>query len=327
VKRNKLTCWVIYDAKKIGTGNQCLGLASALGFASPKTIEISAHWPWRYLSSKLWLSPLKAVTIQDGATLTPPWPDVIIAAGRASAAPTAEIRRLSQYKTFVIQLQNPSLKPELFNIVVAPAHDRLKGKNVIVTKGALHQLKEENICQAVKNFEEQLSSLTRPFVAVLIGGTNKRYKLTPAVIASMAEQLKEMVKTYKVGLAITPSRRTESENYKALQFHFKDFPVYIWDRQSENPYLAMLALAQTIIVTADSVSMISEACSTGKPVYVFPLDGGSAMSRRFHTLFNKLGYTRPFVGILENWNYKPLNDMSLVVEEIQKALRDHLKTL
>jgi uncharacterized protein len=327
VNTNNLTCWIIYDAKKVGTGNQCLGLASALGFASPKIIEISAHWPWRYLSSKLWLYPLKAVKTQDGDTLGPPWPDVVIAAGRASAAPTAEIRRLSQNKTFVIQLQNPSLSPELFNIVVAPAHDQLEGKNVMVTTGALHNLKKENITQAAKKFEKQFSSLKQPFVAVLIGGTNKRYKLTPTVIASMAEQLKAMIKTYKVGLAITLSRRTDPENYKVLKEHFKDLPVYIWDGQSENPYLAMLGLAQTIIVTADSVSMISEACSTGKPVYIFPLSGGSAMSRRFHTLFNKLGYTRPFMGILEHWSYQPLNDMSQVVKGIEKALQTHINNL
>jgi mitochondrial fission protein ELM1 len=327
VGKNKLICWVIYDAKKVGTGNQCLGLASALGFKTPKTIEVSARWPWRYLSSKLWLYPLKSVTAQQGALLAPPWPDVIIAAGRASAAPTAEIRRLSQNKTFVIQLQNPSLNPKLFNIIVAPAHDQLEGQNVIVTKGALHPLKKENLRQAAKNFEERLAFLTRPFVAMLIGGTNKRYKLTPTVIASMAEQLKTIVKTYNVGLAITPSRRTEPKNCQALQEHFKDLPVYIWDRQSENPYLAMLALAEIIIVTADSVSMISEACSTGKPVYVFPLPGGSAISRRFHTLFHKLGYTRPFTGLLEHWNYKPLDDFAHVVKTIKKALKTHLNSL
>ncbi|MBL0941779.1 MAG: mitochondrial fission ELM1 family protein [Alphaproteobacteria bacterium] len=325
MKTHNLTCWVIYDAKKVGTGNQCLGLASALGFASPTIIEISAQWPWRYLSSKFWLYPLKAVKTQEGAALRPPWPDVIIAAGRASAAPAAEIRKRSRNKTFVIQLQNPYLRPELFNIVVAPAHDQLEGENVIVTTGALHPLKEDIISQAAIKFEKQFSSLKRPFVAVLIGGTNKRYKLTPTVITSLAEQLKVMLKTYKVGLAITPSRRTEPKNYKVLQEHFKDLPVYIWNGQSENPYLAMLGLAQTIIVTADSVSMISEACATGKPVYVFPLPGGSAMSRRFHTLFNILGYTRPFIGKLEHWSYQPLNDMLQVVKAIQKALRNHIK--
>lgn len=327
LKQNNLTCWVIYDAGKVGTANQCLGLASALEFKAPRIIEISARFPWRLLSTKLWRSPLKIVENKDGTSIKPPWPDVIIAAGRAAAAPAAAIRRYSQDKAFAIQLQDPYLKPELFNLVIAPVHDRLTGKNVIVTTGALHRLSKENLRQAAIDFKDQLSSLKHPFIAVLLGGTNKRYTLNPSVIASMAERLKSIARTYDVGLAITPSRRTEPENYEALQTHFKDFPAYIWDRQGENPYMAMLALAQTLIVTSDSVSMVSEACFTGKPVYIYHLPGGAAISARFHTLFANLGYTRPLEDRLEQWTYKPLNDFPYVIDTVRQAFDAHFAAL
>jgi hypothetical protein len=81
--------------------------------------------------------------------------------------------------------------------------------------------------------------------------------------------------------------------------------AFIWDGSGDNPYFAMLGLADAIIVTADSVNMVSEAAATGKPVHVVPLDGGSAKFTRFHRAMAEAGITRPFRGAIESWSYRP----------------------
>ena len=311
---------MVYDAGKVGTGNQCLGLAESLGLTT-EVKEITTRFPWRYLIPSLWPSPLKGIVDTSGQFLTPPWPDLIIAAGRASVAPTAAIRRMTGGKTRVIQLQDPTINPKHFDLVVAPKHDRIQGPNVIVTKGALHRLTQAKLKQAADHFAPQLAHLPRPLMTVLIGGTTRRYSLTPSVIQQMAQQLKKIAQDHGAGIVITPSRRTEPENRAALTEALKDVPAVIWDGEGENPYMGYVGLADYLMVTSDSVSMASEACFTGKPVYIYHLPGGSGISTRFHSYFEQQGYTRPFQGTLEHWTYEPLDEFDEVVRAAKRVLR------
>ena len=313
------TCWVIYDCGKVGTAHQCLGLAESLGL-TPEIFEVKARFPWKYMIPSMWLAPLKGLIDQNGQKLSPPWPDIIIAAGRASVAPTAAIRRLTGGRTKVIQLQDPTISPKNFDLVVAPAHDRISGDKVIVTRGALHLLTTKKLQGAADKFRAQVKPLPKPLVAVLIGGTNRRYRLTPKVIHNMAQQLRIICEQDGAGLLIIPSRRTEPENRVALQTAFADLPAIVWDGQGDNPYMGFLALADYIVVTSDSVSMVSEACFTGKPVYIYHLPGGAAISTRFHSLFERLGYTRPLTTKLEPWTYEPLDEFAKVVEAVKKQV-------
>ncbi len=318
-RKAKPSCWVIYDAGKVGTGNQCIGLAEALGL-KPIVHEISARFPWKYLIPQMWFNSIKGIVNQDGDFLKAPWPDVVIAAGRASAAPVAEIRRLSGGKTKTIQLQSPMMSPRHFDLVIAPIHDRYDGPNVIQTEGALHRVTKERLQSKAEKVKGTLAHLPRPLVTVLIGGTNKRYSLTPKVVQDLKKKLQHWVEAYGVGIAILPSRRTELENRDELVEAFKNLPAVVWDSKSHNPYFGYLGLADFIVVTSDSVSMTSEACFTGKPVYTYHLPGGAAISRRFHGLFEKAGYTRPMGDKLESWSYPALDEFPRVLAEIKKRL-------
>ena len=108
---------------------------------------------------------------------------------------------------------------------------------------------------------------------------------------------------------------------RQLQSWLKETGAYIWDGQGDNPYEGFLALADHIIVTADSVSMTSEAATTGKPVYRVDLDGGAKRLKSFHTAMDECGITRPFKNRLENWQYKNLNDAALVAAEIKARMK------
>lgn len=313
------SCWVIFDAGKVGTGNQCIGLAEALGL-DYKVIEIRTRFPWKYLVPQMWFNSLRGIVDLKDEFLKEPWPDVIIAAGRASGPPVSEIRKLSGGKTKTIILQSPQMSSRHFDLVIAPKHDLYKGGNVLETKGAMHRVTRERLTSEADRFRSDVAHLPRPLVAVLVGGTNRRYDLSPEIVQDLKAKLKHWVDAYGVGIAILPSRRTEIENRDALAEAFKDLPAVVWDSKSPNPYFGYLGLADFIVVTSDSVSMASEACFTGKPVYIYHLPGGSAISKRFHDLFEQEGYTRTMGEKLETWTYEPLDQFSWVLSEIKSRL-------
>jgi mitochondrial fission protein ELM1 len=123
-------------------------------------------------------------------------------------------------------------------------------------------------------------------------------------------------------LMITPSRRTGEANLAILQEGLKGMAAYIWDGKGDNPYYGMLGLADYVLATCDSVNMVSEACTTGKPVYVIDLPGGSEKFRRFHQSLRDDGLTRLFTGGVEDWSYPALNDVGLVAARIRQMMEN-----
>ncbi len=311
-------CWVLFDGK-LGMSNQCIGLAEALGVDFVvKTVR--PRLPWRILAPPLWLAPLSAPGA-DGDQLHPPWPELLIATGRQTVALSLAIKRASAGKTFIVQIQNPAFALSRFDMVVAPRHDEISGANVVVTEGALHRVTEKRLVHEAEQFSPLLADLPRPLVAVLVGGSNRQYRFTREAAERLADGLQSLVRRHGVGLAITTSRRTGEENERRLREALSATDTYFWDGNGDNPYFGFLGLCDTIVVTCDSVSMVSEACATGKPVHVFDLDGGSEKFRRFHRNFRQREFTRPFMGEIENWSYETLDDTGRVAREIRKRMR------
>ncbi len=320
VRNAQLSCWVITDGKA-GMENQCIGLAEALGL-QPKIKRVMLRCPWKQLSPFL-RHGLEYAFSNRGDSVAPPWPDILIASGRAGAAASILARRLSKQQggrgTFTVQIQNPVIDPSKFDLVVVPRHDLLSGAHVMTTRGSLHRVTTEMLLRESEKFAPLFASLPKPHIAVLIGGSNSVYSLTPKEMAGIAEKLKRIAGR-DGSLLITASRRTGAENVRILSEALKDTPSYIWDGQGGNPYYGMLGAASSIVVTCDSVNLISEACSTGKPVMIIELPGGSDKFRRFHQAMRDDGMTRPFKGHIENWNYTPLDDVRLVAARIKEML-------
>jgi mitochondrial fission protein ELM1 len=120
----------------------------------------------------------------------------------------------------------------------------------------------------------------------------------------------------KASLLITPSRRTSPDALRVLNQQIAQVPHFLWDGQGNNPYFGILGLADYLVVTCDSVNMVSEAASTGKPVYVLDLSGGSEKFARFHRAMREDRITRPFAGKLEPYSYVPPDDMALVAARV-----------
>ncbi len=309
------TCWVVSDGK-IGMESQCIGLAEALG-TTPIVKRIQVRRPWRWLPP-LWVpDPLGSLGPKKDR-LTPPWPDILIASGRQSVAVSIAIRRMSLGSTLTVQIQNPAVDPALFDMIVAPRHDRLHGLNVIETTGGMNRVTAARLAQAAGRFGPQWSGLPRPLVAVMLGGDNKVYRMPGRVGEKLGRQLAEMARREGAGLLVTPSRRTAPGVLETIRRSLDGLPARIWDGTGENPYMGYLALADAIVVTADSVNMVSEAATTGKPVFVVALEGGSRKFRAFHEELRSEGITRSFEGQLDAWHYTPLRETERAAEEIRR---------
>jgi hypothetical protein len=254
-----------------------------------------------------------------GSRLEPPWPDIVIACGRNSVAPAQLIKRASGGRSFWVQVQDPRFARGKIDLIVAPRHDPAPGDNVFRTLGAVHRVTPEKLAADAVRWAPVFADLPRPLVAVLIGGDNAVYRLTEQRFAVLCDRLVALAKS-GVGLAITPSRRTGDAQRAMLQKRLAGMPAYIWDGSGDNPYFGMLGAADAIIVTADSVSMISEAAATGKPVHIVELEGGSEKFARFHQGMREAGITRPFDGTLETWQYAPLDDTARAAAEIRRRI-------
>ena len=165
-----------------------------------------------------------------------------------------------------------------------------------------------------------MAALPHPRIAVLLGGESQAFKFPPDAAAAFGTQLAALAKESGGALLVTPSRRTRPDSLGRLAGAIADVPHFVWDGTGDNPYFAFLGLADAIVVTEDSVNMVTEAAGTGKPVYVQPLLGRSARLARFHRLMQERGATRPFAGRLESWRYAPINDTELVAAAIRRAL-------
>jgi mitochondrial fission protein ELM1 len=312
--------WVLHDGKA-GMASQSLGLAEATGFPFVEK-RLSVRLPWAWLPPQLWLAPFWAVG-GTGGPLRPPWPDLVIACGRNAAMPALAIRRASGGTTIAAQIQDPRIGRGEFDMMFVPEHDRLRGPNVVVTKGALHRVTAQRLALERQRFPA-LEALPRPVLGVLIGGSNRAYSLTLPRLAEIADAIAAAVRESGGSAVLTPSRRTGDAGVALLRDRLKDLPAVVWDMTGDNPYYAYLALSDAFLVTADSVSMISEVAATGKPVHVVELAGGDAKFTRFHQAMGAAAITRPFCGRIESWSYAPLDDTARAGAALRELVRGRL---
>ncbi|HEX3952588.1 MAG TPA: mitochondrial fission ELM1 family protein [Stellaceae bacterium] len=305
---NAPVVWVLHDGKP-GMASQALGLAEATGLPFiEKRLEVGR--PWRWLPPQLWLAPLAAVTAavtSEQTALAPPWPDLVIGCGRNTVPPARAIRRASGGRTIAAQVQDPRVGRDEFDLMLVPEHDRLRGERVVVTRGAIHRATPQRLAAELDRFPA-LQELPRPIVGVLIGGANRAYRLDLHRLGVIADMLAAAMRRNGGSIVVTPSRRTGEAGMALLRERLTGVPGTIWDGTGANPYFAYLAVADALLVTADSVSMVSEAASTGKPVHIIELAGGDAKFARFHAAMREAGITRPFRGEIERWSYTPLDD-------------------
>ncbi len=295
-----------------GLHAQVLGLAEAAGLAAEQRL-LRPRGVWRHLSPRLWPSPLLAVGQE---TLAPPLPDLVIGGGGKAAAVVAALGR----RVRGVIVQHPRRDLRRFDLIVAARHDEITGANVIITRTALHRVTPARLAAAAEQWAPRLAHLPRPLVSVLVGGANGRFHLGVAEGAALAGQLAAMMGRDRVGLALTPSRRTDPAVKRVLTETLAPLGAMVWDGTGENPYFGMLALADAIVVTMDSVSMTSEAVATGAPVLVAELPGRSRRGSVFLRGLIDDGRVRLYQGRFEHWPVVPVDDTAAAAAEMCRRL-------
>ncbi|KAL7170600.1 hypothetical protein ACSBR2_035472 [Camellia fascicularis] len=276
-------------------------------------------------------------------------PLLVVASGWDTISVASCIKRLAPEKVFVVQIQHPRSQLNQFNLVITPRHDYYPltpegqeqipwflrrwitpreppDRHVVLTVGALHQADSTALQVAACAWHDELAPLLKPLLVVNIGGPTKHCQYG----ADLAKQLTASLKNVRWSfgsLRISFSRRTPQEVSDILEKEFSYHPkVYIWDGKDPNPHMGHLAWADAFIITADSVSMLSEACSTGKPVYVIGAERCTWKFAEFHKSLQERGVVRPFTGkedISERWSYPPLNDTAEASFRVIEALSEH----
>ena len=314
------SCWVITDGSA-GMENQCIGLAEALEV--PFDIKrIVTKRPWRWLPPTFWVNPLGQLK-PEGDLLLPPWPDLVITCGRQAIPMSMAIRKAGRGKTFTVHIQTPNISATNFDLLVVPEHDRLRGDNVLVSLGSLTRITPEKLEAEKQKFSESLSDLASPVVTVLVGGPNRCYDVTPEVMKDLCQKLDALHQETGCSYLVTTSRRTGADNARMLQETLANLPHILWNGEGDNPYFAYLEKADAVIVTADSVNMVCEAATAGKPVFVFPLPGGNRKFKFFHQSMLEKGYTRPFDGRITLFSPPALAETTRIAALVHKSRELH----
>lgn len=259
---------------------------------------------------------------RPGASLRPPWPDLVVASGRRAVAYLRALKRASGGRCFTVFLKDPRTGPGAADLIWAPSHDRLRGPNVVATQTSPHRVSAVRLAEARARPDPRLAALPVPRAAVLVGGRSRHVRFGEADIARLADGLAELAGS-GVSLAVTTSRRTPEALRARLAALVATTGGFLWDGTGPNPYLAMLASADAVVVTADSVNMVGEALATSAPVLVFEPAGGAARHRALLSELERAGQVRPFRGRLEAWPREPLDTTPIIARAVAEAYLAH----
>lgn len=320
--KNINSCWLVFDAEKKGSENQCRGLAEALGVKDIIAKPIPKASFLRFLPRQLWFLFLgfqKGLLKDINAEI----PSLIISSGTRASVVGAFLKK-NVKDTFLVNILNPRLYHGLFDLIIAPEHDRLKCPNVLTVLGGLHRVTPERLKEEAALFKENHKTLRHPVITVLLGGPSSGFALKKDHFVTLGRQIAHLHRARQASFLVSFSRRTPEGFKEEFLKETKGVPMEIYDplhSTKPNPYFAYLGLADHIIVTADSISMVAEACATGKPVYVPIVQKMPKKFQYFHRSLRKKGATKPFLGSLEQGNVTSLQGETLAIaQEIKKRL-------
>jgi len=312
--------WLLLD-DLVGNRSQCFGVIEAL--ALPYIIkDLEYNWlatvPNQFLGASFW-----GITKKSQMSLKGPWPDLVIAAGRRTAPVAREIKYLSGGATQLVQMMWPGADGvNDFDLICVPNHDNIPdAKNILKTTGAASTITVSQIAKISQKYEMQYTQYPSPKFALFCGGSTKNRNFTDEMAIDLGRNASDLANITGGSLLVTTSRRTGEQAQVLINNIKASSKIHQWGDKDNNPYRAFLGVADAIIVTGDSMSMCSEACSTGKPVYIHaPPDLITNKHNRFHQELYGLGCARPLEQKFQPWSYSPLNISQQVADCISTLL-------
>ncbi|UCC14161.1 MAG: mitochondrial fission ELM1 family protein [Gammaproteobacteria bacterium] len=273
--------WVV-AGYRAGERTQLVALAEALRW--PFEIKQLKYRKYDFLPGLLRIPSLVGIDERASAPLKAPWPEIVISAGMRNEPVCRWIRARSGGKTKLVHVGRPWAACGNFDLVVTTPQYRLPQRdNVLQNVGTLHRVNEASLAAAAEEWSQAFDDLPMPRIGLILGGNSGPYTLGPNAGRALGRLASAGAARRGGSLLISTSARTTSAATEAL-ISAVECPhyVYRWSLDEEsNPYLGILALSDSLIVTSDSVSMLSECCATGKPVFMFDLAAGQTHTRDF----------------------------------------------
>jgi mitochondrial fission protein ELM1 len=310
--------WTLSDGHA-GNVRQARALAAALGHADARDWQLQPRAPWRWLAPR-GMAGARFAFGRDFRGALANAPSLAIGCGRQAALAT---RVLRERGARAVQVLDPRLDPRHWDLVIAPEHDRLRGGNVLTLVGSLHPVDDAWLQRAREDFSI-LSQLPQPRTALLLGGPSRNAAVEDAIDAEF-ERLHAALRAGGGSLLLTTSRRTPARWQELARRRFADVPGIRWFAAGgtvagDNPYPGLLAWADRIVCTPDSVNMLSEACATRVPVFVLAGERVRGRLRRFHDSLRGLGRVRPCDAGLAPFDVVPLRETARVAAEVASRL-------
>lgn len=262
---------------KAGDNTQVLALAEALGW--PFETKTITYRSYELVTNLLLGGNLAGIVKRDSSPLTPPWPDLVISAGRRNEPVARWIQGRAGKPVRLVHFGRPWASPRCFDLIITtPQYGIPDDDNVLRNTLPLHRVTREQLDQAARHWSSRLGHLQPPYVAVLAGGHSGGFSFTAEKARSFMSRAGDLAKAMHGSLLVTTSARTPAAAVAAMKSAI-DLPAYFFEwpgAGADNPYLGYLALADAFVITGDSISMLTEACATGKPVYISSVSPGRA---------------------------------------------------
>ncbi|HCR86068.1 MAG TPA: hypothetical protein DIV86_05260 [Alphaproteobacteria bacterium] len=333
--------WALLE-EAAGHNAQVLGVVEALQLPYIKKKIIfnkSASLP-----NFLKINPFNTINKKRSDSLNSGYPDIIISCGRKLAPIALQIKKLAKKqgkKVFAVHILWPGLAFRKFDMLAIPSHDNIiwplnKNKKIFKIIGAPNRINKEFLLQEYKIWSRTIGEMPSPRIAVLIGGNSKKTKFTQSHAKDLIENLVNLTSSLKASLMVTNSRRTDDEvsNYIEENLRIKigrHFYFHNVKKNKANPYFAYLQLADIIISTGDSISMLSEAATSGKPLYIYSPEGNAPKKHhKFQNDIINLGFAKEFNrsevsyiiknGLNKVTGQKNLNTAETIAKEILKRV-------
>ncbi|HLM54348.1 MAG TPA: mitochondrial fission ELM1 family protein [Pseudoxanthomonas sp.] len=311
--------WTLTDGHA-GNRRQATALAEALGLGPAREWIVRPPAPWRWLAPRRLPGAACALgdALSDALGAAPGQPALAIGCGRQAALAT---RLLRERGSRSVQILDPRIDPAHWDAVIAPEHDGLDGPNVITLAGSLTPVDDAWLADARARFAA-FAALPSPRTALLLGGDSAHARFDLEAFDLLAARLHSALERDGGSVLATTSRRTPRPVIDALRVRHARLPGLAWCGEDDrpNPYAGLLGWADRIVCTPDSVNMVSEACATRAPVYVFDPAGVSGRPARFIGSLLRRGRIRAMDAALAPFEVQPLRETARVAAQVRDRL-------
>ncbi|OOG53765.1 mitochondrial fission ELM1 family protein [Rhodanobacter sp. C03] len=312
-------CWVITD---MAAGNQRQALALAEQLQMPfRHLVLEPRAPWSWLAPRLTIGGTLALPVDQRAVFAPPWPSVAIGCGRAAALFTRMLRRLSAGQCHTVQILDPRIDPAHWDTVIAPRHDRVDGANVLQPLGSLNSVDDAWLADGRESCPH-FAELPQPRVGVLLGGPRQGIALDADYARQLAGRLLDRWRHEGGSLLVLASRRTPATLIEIFRQALQKVPGLVWAGHDDgrNPYPGVLGWADRLVVTPDSVNMLSEACAVGCPVQTFVTMPLPTKIERFHHALRSAGLLQDIDDVAALKHTPPLRETGAIAGILRKGI-------